>query len=128
MRIGTLLTLTMTVCSEFPGTAARPSLREIGGGAFGVLHSQNSHDRIIAAAIKPDAANHQVVLALHQVVAAGIGVAVAQDLLDLSQRDAVLAQAIGIGLDYLGGCDHAARGRNTGDAPGCTPIPRRWMM
>ncbi len=74
---------------------------EDGGGGGRVLQPQHLVDRVQAAAEQADTPRRHGHLALGEVVAAHRGVGVGQRQLDLAQRDAVAAEAVGVGLDLV---------------------------
>ena len=84
-------------------------LRAERGGGFGrALHRQHLVHRIQAAAKEADTPRRHGDLALGDVVAADGGVGVGQRRLELGQRDAVAAEAVGVGL-HLVAPDRAAK-------------------
>ena len=74
---------------------------EDGGGGGRALHRQHLVHRVQAAAKQADAPRRHGNLALGDVVAAHGGVGVGQRRLELGQRDAVAAQAVGVGLNLV---------------------------
>ena len=74
---------------------------EDGGGGGRALQPQHLVHRVQAAAKQADAPHRHGNLALVEVVAAHRGVAVGQRRLELTQRDAVAAEAVGVGLNLV---------------------------
>ena len=100
MRIGWLLTEVMTrlriswIAADF--------LRAEDGGCLGrALERQHLVHRVQAAAEQADAPRRHGHLALGDVVATHGGVGVGQRRLELGQRDAVAAEAVGVGLNFV---------------------------
>ncbi len=74
---------------------------EDGGGGGRALQSQHLVHRVQAAAKQADTPRRHGNLALGDVVAAHRGVGVGQRRLELGQRDAVAAEAVGVGLNLV---------------------------
>ncbi len=113
MRTGTLLTVVITM-SRISLSRLRSSA-QIGGRLFGSVFADGDFHRIPAAADDADAAHHLHGPTLHQEVAADVGVAVGQRVLQLCQRDAIALQAFRIGLDLIA-LDGAAGAGHVDDA------------
>ena len=126
MRIGTLLVDESTTCRS---SWARRAflLPQIAGGQFGVGHGAGPIHRIFAEADQAQAADRFDRFALHQIIAPDVGIAGADGVLQLIERNAVSQQSAGIGHDLiaLGGAAiaadvgdprHAAKGARAGSS------------
>src|SRR5262249_33658074 len=67
----------------------------------GVLHAQHFEDRVFAAADQANAAHIENHVALVKETTPCIGVAVAQSVLDLLKRYALLPEQVGIRVDFV---------------------------
>ena len=114
-RIGRLLVVARTIwriCrSRRCSSARRYSAASSGAVHCSAMRCIGSRPRPIRPRPRTTAAD----LALHQVIAADVGVAVGDGVLQLLERDAVALQAVGIGLDLVA-LHRAAEADHVGDA------------